>query len=79
MRGRPKKEKSPIPSLKDLLSRDNLISPEELSQALRVAQVTIYQWVRRGVIPSFLKLGALVRFEPHVIKEWLESNRQGAT
>jgi excisionase family DNA binding protein len=79
MRGRPKKEKSPIPSLKILLSRDDLISPEELSQALRVSKVTIYQWVRRGVFPSYMKLGALVRFEPQVIKGWLESNRRVAT
>jgi excisionase family DNA binding protein len=79
MRGRPKKEKPPIPSLKVLISRDDLISPEELSQALRVSQVTIYQWVRRGIFPSYLKLGALVRFEPQVIKCWLESNRRVAT
>ena len=77
MRGRPKKEKSPIPSLKDLLSRGDLISPEELSQALRVAQVTIYQWVRRGVIP-YLKIEALVRFDPQEMQAWLESKRRAA-
>ena len=77
MRGRPKKEKLPIQSLKELLSRGDLISPEELSQALRVAQVTIYQWVRRGVIP-YLKLEALVRFDPQEIKTWIESKRGAA-
>ncbi len=74
MRGRPQKEKSPIPSLKNLLSRGDLISPEELSQGMRVDQVTIYQWVRRWVIP-YLKLEGLVRFDPQEIQAWLESRR----
>ena len=67
----------PIPSLKTLLSRDDLISPEELSQALRVAKVTIYQWIRRGVIP-YLKIEALVRFDPQEMQVWLEGKRRPA-
>jgi excisionase family DNA binding protein len=77
MRGRPPKEKLPIASLKELLARGDLISPEELSQGMRVAQVTIYQWVRRGVIP-YLKIEALVRFDPQEIQAWLEGKRRAA-
>jgi excisionase family DNA binding protein len=77
MRGRPKKAKLPIASLKELLGRGDLISPEELAQALRVAQVTVYQWVRRGVVP-YLKIEALVRFDPEEVKVWLESKRRAA-
>jgi len=65
------------PSLKELLSRGDLISPEELAAALKVSRVTVYQWVRRGVIP-FLKIEALIRFDPTEIQEWLESKRQAA-
>jgi len=66
------------PSLKELLSRGNLIAPEELAAGMHVARVTIYQWVRRGVIP-YLKIEALVRFDPEAIREWLESKRRAAS
>jgi excisionase family DNA binding protein len=65
------------PSLKELLSRGDLIAPEELAAGMRVARVTVYQWVRRGVIPH-LKLEALIRFDPVEIREWLESKRRSA-
>jgi excisionase family DNA binding protein len=76
-RGRPKREKPPILSLRELLSRGDLISPEELSQGMRVARVTVYQWVRRGAIPH-LKIEALIRFDPAEIREWLEGKRRAA-
>lgn len=63
------------PSLKELLSRGDLIAPEELAVGMRVARVTVYQWVRRGVIPH-LKLEGVVRFEPEEIETWLKSKRQ---
>lgn len=66
------------PSLRELLSRGDLISPEELAAALKIARVTAYQWVRRGVIPH-LKLEGVVRFDPEEIEAWLKSKRQAAT
>jgi len=63
------------PSLRELLSRGDLISPEELAAALKIAKVTAYQWVRRGVIPH-LKLEGVVRFDPEEIEAWLKSKRQ---
>jgi excisionase family DNA binding protein len=65
------------PSLKELLSRGDLISPEELAAALKIARVTAYQWVRRGVIPN-LKLEGVVRFDPQEVQAWLESKRRAA-
>jgi excisionase family DNA binding protein len=65
------------PSLKDLLAREDLISPEELAAALKIARVTAYQWVRRGVIPH-LKLEGVVRFDPAEVKTWLDSRRKAA-
>jgi excisionase family DNA binding protein len=65
------------PSLRELLSRGDLISPEELAAALKIARTTAYQWVRRGVIPH-LKLEGVVRFEPESIEAWLKSKRQAA-
>jgi excisionase family DNA binding protein len=66
-----------LPSLRDLLVRGDLIAPEELAAGLRVARVTVYQWVRRGVIPH-LKLEGVVRFDPETIAEWLKSKHRAA-
>jgi len=65
------------PSLRELLIRGDLIAAEELAAGMRVARVTIYQWVRRGVIP-YLKLEGVVRFDPEEIQAWLKSKRQAA-
>jgi excisionase family DNA binding protein len=65
------------PSLKELLAAGDLISPEELAAALKIARVTAYAWIRRGVIPH-LKIEGVVRFDPSEIREWLESKRQAA-
>jgi excisionase family DNA binding protein len=65
------------PSLWELLTRGDLISPEELAAGMRVARVTIYQWARRGVIPH-LKIEGLVRFDPEEVKAWLEAKRKAA-
>lgn len=51
-----------------------LLRPDELAKALGVAQVTVYSWVRRGVIPH-LKLEGVVRFDPDEIGEWLRDRR----
>jgi len=74
----PEQEKIKRPSLKELLASGDLISPEELAAALKIARVTAYQWVRRGVIP-YLKLEGVVRFDPTEIDAWLKSNRRTAT
>jgi len=72
------KEKQPKrPSLKELLAGGNLISPEELAAALKVARVTVYQWVRRGAIPH-LKIEGVVRFDPEKIAPWLKRKHQAA-
>jgi excisionase family DNA binding protein len=66
------------PNLNDLLSRGNLIQPDELAVGMGVARVTIYQWARRGVIPH-LKIENVIRFDPTEIKGWLETKRKAAT
>lgn len=65
------------PSLKELLSGGDLIDPEELAAGMRVARVTVYQWIRRGAIP-FLKIEGVVRFDPEEIGPWLKDKRRAA-
>lgn len=73
----PRENQTGRSSLKELLIRGDLISPEELAAGMRVARVTVYQWVRRGVIPH-LKLEGVVRFDPEETDAWLKSKRQAA-
>ncbi|MGB7912342.1 MAG: helix-turn-helix domain-containing protein [Desulfobaccales bacterium] len=72
---RPKKAPQQSPSLEELLASGDLIAPEELAAGMRVARVTVYQWVRRGVIPH-LKIESLIRFDPIELREWLEGKRR---
>jgi excisionase family DNA binding protein len=71
----PRKQHDPLPVL---LSRGDLIRPDELSAGLKVAQGTIYMWVERGIIP-FLRIGKCIRFDPEDVREWLKAKRQAAT
>lgn len=73
----PDQNKAKKLNLKELLVGGDLISPEELAAALKIARVTAYQWVRRGVIPH-LKLEGVVRFDPEEIQAWLKSKRRAA-
>jgi excisionase family DNA binding protein len=71
----PRKTTDPLPVL---LSRGDLIRPDELAAGMKVAQGTIYMWFERGIIP-FLRIGKCIRFEPEDIREWLRAKRQVAT
>lgn len=72
-----KPEKKPKTGLRELLSRGDLIAPEELAAGMRVARITVYQWARRGVIPH-LKIEGVIRFDPADLLPWLESKRKAA-
>ena len=49
---------------------ENLIGPEEASEALGIELATIYTWVYRRKIP-FLKVGGALRFRPSALQDWL--------
>ena len=46
-----------------------LLTVKELSEKLKVAQKTLYEWAAKGYIPS-LKMGACIRFDEKEIEEW---------
>lgn len=54
-----------------------LISAGTLAQRLGVPTVTVYSWVRRGVIPHY-KVERCVRFSETEIQEWLEDKKKPA-
>ncbi len=59
------------------MASGDLISPEELAAALKIARVTAYAWIRRGTIPH-LKIEGVVRFDPQEVQAWLETKRKAA-
>lgn len=71
----PRKQTDPLPVL---LSRGDLIRPDELAASMKVAQGTVYMWCERQII-LFLRIGKCIRFEPEDIREWLKAKRQAAT
>ena len=74
MRGRPKKPKAPTLGLTELLTRDRLITPEELANALNVAKVTIYSWCQGKTIPYILIKGS-IRFVADDLIAYLAAKR----
>jgi excisionase family DNA binding protein len=56
-----------------------LLTEEEVSERLHVSLATIRRWrlERRG--PKFIKVGALVRYQPEDLEEWLASLPTGGT
>lgn len=53
---------------------ERLLTVEEVAAWLRISKRTVRQWVLDEYIP-FLKIGALVRFAPSSVREWL-GNRE---
>ncbi|NGZ95153.1 MAG: DNA-binding protein [Nitrospira sp. WS110] len=56
------------------MSRNMLLTVQELAQLLHVKATTLYAWAAQGKIPS-LKLNGLLRFRQNEIDHWLESCR----
>ena len=58
---------------------DDLLTETDVAKKLRVTLGCLRRWrlERRG--PKFLKLGALVRYRPDDIADWLESRPVGGT
>jgi len=51
-----------------------LLKPKEVAQKLKVKEVTIYQWARRGVLPHF-KLEGCIRFDYQDVLEFVRERR----
>lgn len=58
---------------------EDLLTETDVAKKLRVTLACLRRWrlERRG--PKFIKLGALVRYRPDDIADWLESRPAGGT
>ncbi|AEM81704.1 helix-turn-helix transcriptional regulator [Streptomyces violaceusniger] len=58
---------------------DQYLTPEDLVILFRLPSVeTVYQWRRKGVGPRSFRVGRYVRFDPEVVRVWVESQMEEA-
>ena len=56
------------------LSKEQLLTPQQLSEWLQIKLSTIYKWTHSGYIP-FIRLGGArgsLRFSRPVVEQWLK-------
>lgn len=56
---------------------DNLMSVKEVSQYFNVKPMTIYRWVKKGILPS-IKVGRSLRFKKDSVAN-IGENRRSAS
>ncbi|MBD0837313.1 helix-turn-helix transcriptional regulator [Streptomyces sp. TRM68416] len=58
---------------------DKYLMPEDLVTLFRLPSVeTVYQWRRKGIGPRGFRVGRYLRFDPEVVRAWVESRTEGA-
>jgi hypothetical protein len=55
---------------------ERLLSTEEVAEVLGRPPRTLRQWRYLGVGPTYLKVGAAVRYRPRDVEAWLEAQEQ---
>lgn len=53
---------------------EDLLSPEEVATKLKVAKITVYKWVKKGLIPHY-RLEKCVRFSSKDVDEFVRKRR----
>lgn len=61
------------------MTPDNLITPAELAERMRVSVAHLANWRYRGAGPKFVKMGKLVRHQESAVEEWLRGNTRQQT
>lgn len=58
------------------MSRDTLMSAQDIAEKLGVSLRTVYRWKADGDLPPALRVGRHLRYRPDDIDEWLERHRE---
>ena len=52
-----------------------LVSPAQLSKVLQRSRVTVWRWIKEGILPPPIKInGTVLGWKADVINEWLDVN-----
>ena len=52
-------------------SKEQLLTPKQLSEWLQIKPSTVYKWTHYGFIPH-VKLGGAVRFDRETVESWIK-------
>ncbi len=63
----------------DVSIRNRLLTELEAAEILNVEPTTLRRWRWAGHPPSFLKIGAAVRYDPADLQEFIEAGRRSST
>ncbi len=56
-----------------MIEQNQIITPKELADILKVKPGTIYSWISRKVdLPPFVKIGGSVRWNKDSIEKWFQ-------
>lgn len=54
---------------------DEIVTLQELSEYLKIAEKTLYSYAQKGLVPG-IKIGSSWRFRKADIEKWLEKQRK---
>ena len=54
-----------------------LLTVRQLVPLIGVSRTTVYEYVAAGRIP-YIRIGSMIRFDPHAIAEWLRTHTLAA-
>ena len=63
----------------DASPTEPLVNEHEAAKALDVSVKTLRRWRWAGKPPSFVKIGAAVRYEPRILREVIAAGRRKST
>ena len=55
-------------------TKENLLTPDEVANTLRLARKTVVTMAREGRLPC-IRIGRFYRFDPADIDRWIQENR----
>lgn len=52
-----------------------MMTVEEVASKLNISKKTVYEWSKKGNLPSYL-LGQGLRFDRQEIEDWIQNNKR---
>lgn len=52
----------------------NLLTPEEVSSRLKVAEGTLQRWRSKGKGPTYVKMVGMIRYRPSDLQKYVQDN-----
>lgn len=64
---------------RNIISMDDIFTPDELAQYLKITRRTVYAMLEKGDLPFAFKVKGSWRFKHSDIDNWIEQQKQLAT